>query len=354
MAAISKGLSGLSGLSGIADKAKGMMGNVSSSIGAVTSGVKAASSENVSVGEKKNAVLKEYCKIVTDANKNGEIRKAFDESLKIFLDGLGNNKINKEQLEDFIVKIIFSQIKTSIVEDYHVQHSLVRSMLEDENKELDPILSEALESFNCEDSVDKNTNRVFDILVGKLKADTMSGGATPTKIDEILNWYRLDTSPEVVNEKIFYIIKTAVEKALDNDESRKQIYTKVTQKIEERVSDVLKKMSEKSDIHLKKHILHAILTSTETRGLARTFKAAIRKAVDEASKDCGSNPDSKPDSKPDLNKMKEVVLHYFQPNPPEVIDSKKGLVIKRKGGKRKKTKISKKKIKNKRTLKYTK
>jgi hypothetical protein len=51
--------------------------------------------------------------------------------------------------------------------------------------------------------------------------------------------------------------------------------------------------------------------------------------------------------------MKEVVLHYFQPNPPEVIDSKKGIVIKG-SGKRKKTKISKKKIKNKRTMKYTK
>jgi hypothetical protein len=342
---------GLSGLSGLADSAKGLAGKASSSISAATSGVKAASSDNVSVGEKKNAVLQEYCKIVTDANKKGEIKKSFDESLKIFLDDLGKNKINKEQLEDFIVKIIFSQIQTSIVEDYHVQHSLVRSMLEDDNKELDPILSEAMESFKCEDGVGTNTNRAFDILVGKLKSDRMSGGATPTKMDEILNWYRLDTSPEVVNEKIFYIIKTAVEKALDNDSSRKMIYTEVTEKIEKRVSEVLKQMSEKGDIHLKKHMLHAILTSTETRGLARTFKAAIRKAVEEANKDCGSNPDSKPN----INKMKETVLHYFQPNPPEVIDSKKGIVIKGKGGRRRnKTKISKKKLKNKRTLKHTK
>jgi hypothetical protein len=130
-------------------------------------------------------------------------------------------------------------------------------------------------------------------------------------IEEIMGWFPPNVDKDVVNKDIFYIIKILIFDSLNsNPEFKKDIYKKVTTKIEEIMSNVIKNISIPDDINFKASILYYFLTAPETNPIRRTYYGAIDAALQELSKKSQNNEIEKNKNEIMDNLLKNIEEHF--------------------------------------------
>jgi len=214
--------------------------------------------------EKIDKIIKKY---------EGAIGDLFQKSLANVLNNITDNKgVLEENINNFII----TKILDSIVADQSVEKSLFQILVSKlDNKELDAIL----QTSNSENIVDvfsskinplnqlggngvtdmvgtvlSNASKVGDIVapngtednpgeVDNASNETKVDAETPESIDtgaipnetreiaKILDFFPKDTTGEVVNKDILYIIEQSIKSVLDKKEHTDLIYKKITEPI---------------------------------------------------------------------------------------------------------------------------
>lgn len=276
----------------------------------------------------------------------GTVKTKLDAFINDTFKDITTNDSFKQDLINTIKDTIFFQLKESILEDFHVIHTLVYTMFtnNDDYSYMGTMLLNSFQGSKYE-STYANTNSVFNKFMEELKKETIPGnmiggggllgavsgvagavsgatgavnalsgateeedqsspptesaeGSTPSmsleeqdNCDKVGNWFKPDIDERKINYDILYIIKNLISDILNEDANKKTIYKTITKPIENNITNILLQLNGKENFVLKKYILYKLLNGDGGSNILRkTFKSAITDVLKKANLNQLNNP----------------------------------------------------------------